>query len=851
MKRLSILITLLIALLVILTGCDNGSASDSAMTKTSNLAKVCLTLDTGTSMAQKTIGVINDSSLIYKYKAEAQWSGTNIQGETDWTEIVCYDGSLMLGYFTPGPWTFSIGAYAGDVKVYEGSTSVTIGKGDVHVNVLLSEVAAFSPSGVVTISVTAPTVQGDGIVVSYGNTEITISDNAITNPDPYDRNISRSNGITTFECEISGLTEGSYTFTLNHSSYSSGSAVAVDFHKGEHARITGHLDNGVWKLGYLTLNVHSINILKYNWNTGTWESGMSRYFYGNVYSSTSAAPGERVTIQAKPVANSSVVEVLVNDVACSGSDELYSFRMPDGDVTVKVKFAVAPISSVEIDTLLFRSLVQAFYAEHINSIEKFGIAEDLPEGIAATLGDVQIWYDSNAKKICWHSPSGNMLLSEGSLADLFKDGTAYKNISLEGIDAHNITDMSGMFDGCSNLTTLTLNEFTANTTDPVNMARMFKGCEKLTGSLNFSGFNGSKASNMASMFEGCSGLTAIDLSGLSSDGRPSSMSCMFKDCTQLRSVDISNINTSQVSSMASMFEKAGYDGITLAGRNGSRVEVTENDWYLSITGLNSNNFDTQEVRDMSYMFHLCSAKTLDVSNFKPYKVTNFFKMFAGWSSDDWQQFKCTKFEALDVSNWKVGSGVTAGTIDLSRMFNICQMVQTIAFTPEENPANEAAGTAWDFSRVTDMTAMFDRCEKLAKIVFPKHTDLNNVTSLLNVFNHITLMPVTPTVAKPYGNFVDILKRWDIKNNNHSPSQGGGIDFVEEPYDEIKTGSSKGDSANRIISSDCPSALKNNKQTVTSYGTDYGAGGPTVTLGGEKVNGVAAYTNAYAYQRLKK
>lgn len=845
MKRLSILITLLIALLVVLAGCDNGSASDSVMTKTSNLAKVCLTLDTDSSMAQKTIGVINDSSLIFKYKAEAQWSGTNIQGETDWAEIVCYDGSLMLGYFTPGPWTFSVGAYAGDLEVYEGSASVTIGKGDVHVNVLLEEMEAFSPSGVVTISVTAPTVQGDGIVVSYGNTEITISDNAITNPDPYARSISRSNGITTFECEISGLTEGSYTFILTHSSYSSGSAVAVDFHKGEHARITGHLDNGVWNLGYLTLNVHSINILKYNWNTETWESGMSRYFYGNVYSSTSAAPGERVTIQAKPVANSSVVEVLVNDVACSGSDELYSFRMPDGDVTVKVKFAVAPISSVEIDTLLFRNLVQAFYAEHINSIEKFGIAEDLPEGIAATLGDVQIWYDSNAKKICWHSPSGNMLLSEGSLADLFKDGTAYKNISLEGIDASNITDMSGMFDGCSNLTTLTLNEFTANTTDPVNMARMFKGCEKLTGSLNFSGFNGCKASNMASMFEGCSGLTAIDLSGFSSAGRPSSMSCMFKDCTQLRTVNISNINTSQVSSMASMFKNAGYDGITVAGRNGNRVIETQNKWYLEITGLNGACFDTQNVTDMSYMFYCCSASTLDVSGFKPYKVTNFSYMFAGWSNSEYTQYRCTKFATLDVSRWKVGSNVVAANskINMEKMFNICQMVSSLAFTPEENPALETANSAWDFSKVTNMANMFDRCEKLAKIVFPKHADLNEVTTLMNIFNHITLMPVNPTNAKPYGNFEDILKRWDIQNNNHSPLQGGGIDFVATPY-EI---ASNGDSANRLISGDCPSALKSTELTVTTYGSGYGTGGPVVKLGGS----ASAYTDSNAYSRLKK
>ena len=890
MKRLIIIFTLLFTLFFVLTGCDNGSAPDSS----SSLVKVCFTVDGDSSSIQKTAS-INGFDFAYQYKAVPQWtSDENIYGKTDnWTNINYSDG-MSLGYFTPGQWIFYIQILSGSTVVYEGHSNViTISRLSVDITISVARIIKETTPGL-SISITAPTEVGNTLTVSW-------------NGGSASANVSESGGITTFTYSKNNLADGTYTITLTHSNNQIAPYVvsSVSINSTDLTLIRGHLNNGEWNVTCETLQFHDLTVERYNWNDEEhpWAVAPDPKYCGSVdYINSSAVPGERVSFSPRPDPKSRVISV---SVTCGNAEvdfikqgSLYLFIMPEGDVTIRVKFF--DVDSAEVDTMLFRSLVRAIYSQ--NSVKEFGKYDELSDNdagsSAVTLGDVQIWYSNrNSKnKICWkaNNAEGKVHLTDGSLAGLFQGHSNYETISMDdiitseitdmsnmfqgctglqtlnltGFDAHNVTDMSnmfqgctglqtlnltsldassaadmsGMFDGCSNLTTLTLTEFTANTTDPVNMARLFKDCGKLTGALNLSGFNGSKASNMASMFEGCSGLTAIDLSGLSSDGRPSSMSCMFKDCTQLRSVDIRNINTSQVSSMASMFYKAGYDGITESGRNGDRVVVTSNTWYLSITGLNSSNFDTREVEDMSSMFYLCSAQTLDVSNFKPYKVTNFSNMFAGWSSDNWQKFKCTKFETLDVSNWKVGSGVTAGTIDLSGMFYICQMVQTIAFTPQENPANEVANTAWDFSKVTDMTIMFDRCEKLAKIVFPKHTDLNNVTSLLNVFNHITLMPVNPTDVQPYGNFKDILKRWDIKNNSYSPLQGGGIDFDADPHDAA----GNGDSANRIISKDCPSALTSTILSVTSYGTDYGTGGPTVTLGGKN-----SYSNAYAYQRLKK
>ena len=415
--------------------------------------------------------------------------------------------------------------------------------------------------------------------------------------------------------------------------------------------------------------------------------------------------------------------------------------------------------------------------------------------------------------------------------------TALRN-ALETIHANTVTTLSRTYtfdynditgyDNCTRLTD--------NGDDPRNNVYIWRDGTNVYYAYSHSDLGQIKMSgDCAGLFMNFNKFTSIDLSGLElTNDADISMANMFKECTKLRTLNISGLKTSRVTSMASMFYKAGYDDITESGRDGNRVKKDANIAYLEITGLADDSFDTQKVTDMSYMFYLCSAKTLNVSKFKPYQVTNFSYMFAGWSSDDYKKYKCTKFEELDVANWKVGSNIGANTINMDKMFNICQMISSIAFTPKEDPTQEVANSAWDFSKVTSMANMFDRCESLAKIVFPKHTNLNNVTTLVNVFNHITLMPASGS----YGSFEDILKRWDIHSNNHSPAQGGGIDFVASPYDAA----GNGDSANRLISNDCPSSVKSAELSVTTYGTGYGTGGPTVTIGGG---------SEITYQRLKK
>jgi len=96
---------------------------------------------------------------------------------------------------------------------------------------------------------------------------------------------------------------------------------------------------------------------------------------------------------------------------------------------------------------------------------------------------------------------------------------------IENLNTENVTRMSEMFYGCSNLTTLDVSNF--NTQNVTNMGSMFYGCSGLT-SLDVSGFNTQNVTDMSYMFYGCSGLTTLDLSSFNTQN-VTSMRYMFRN----------------------------------------------------------------------------------------------------------------------------------------------------------------------------------------------------------------------------------------------------------------------------------------------------------------------------------
>ena len=120
---------------------------------------------------------------------------------------------------------------------------------------------------------------------------------------------------------------------------------------------------------------------------------------------------------------------------------------------------------------------------------------------------------------------------------------------LENLNTSAVTNMEGMFSGCSGLTSLNLSNF--NTSAVTNMGWMFEGCSSLT-SLNVSNFNTSKVTNMSEMFEGCSSLKELNVSNFNTSA-VTNMGQMFYGCSGLKELNVSNFNTSAVRDMIRMF----------------------------------------------------------------------------------------------------------------------------------------------------------------------------------------------------------------------------------------------------------------------------------------------------------
>ena len=775
MKRLSILFTLLLTLSIILTtGCDNGSVSDSA--KSDGLVEVSLTVDAQSSGVQKSIS-IEGVNYTYQYKAIPQWSQDwPIHGRVDnWTTIKYSGNNMGLGYFTAGQWVFYVRILNNGTPIFEGQSAVTtINTSQVSVTVSVAKIIQDATPGVVSITVTAPTIDEntDSLTVSWTGTA---SGSGVATPDV-------SGGITTFTYTKNNLPVGIYTFTLSHNNaVAKGSAIAVDLHQGEMAIVTGHLDTGEWKLGYITVQLHTVTVERHNWGT----QQEPKYFGTVDIEIDSAVPGDRVSVFTRPVSSSGVRSISITSggtpVAYSRNGELYSFIMPDGDVDVYVTFE--NVNSSAVDVLLFKTMVRALYDENLATVESFG--QSGAPGVGdhpITVGDVKLWYSTALHKICWYSDSGEVGLGSGSLAGLFggcdrltaismaniittyitnmsgmfEGCTGLTSLDLTGFDASSATDMSEMFQDCTGLTSITLTGFTANTTSGVNMAGLFKNCSSLTTLTDLSSINTSKATSLAGMFQGCSGLTGtLNLTNFNASSA-TDISYMFQGCTGLSKITLTGftLNTTSGVNMAGMFK----DCTNLYGVNGTldlssfdTTQATDMSYMFcackKLKGINfGSNFHTSNVTDMSYMFSSVESGTaggssnkmnltsLDVSGFDTSKVTNMSHMFYMCSNSN--------LTTLDVEDFD-----TSNVTDMSYMFGCWNGAPSYVTAFDLHN--------WDFSKVTTVNRMFDRCQS-AVITFPSHTMLTKIEDVLYWFSHC--------FAVHRSDFATIVGSWDFTGN---------------------------------------------------------------------------------------
>ncbi len=271
-----------------------------------------------------------------------------------------------------------------------------------------------------------------------------------------------------------------------------------------------------------------------------------------------------VTLTVQPDDGYQTVFVNVNGVAVIPENGVYSFEMPGEDVTVTAGFA-------EPDKCCFDSVTNTLYLSgDVNSEDVWSYKERAERILVAQGGCV---LPQNSKylfdgfsKVTSIDLTGADTSNVYIMWRLFRNCTALEEITFgSGFDTSSVTDMSEMFFGCKNLTTLDLSAFKTSRVE--KMFNMFYGCESLR-SVDLSSFDTGNVDDMGYMFYQCKALTELDLSSF--DTRKVTYMCdMFCGCSSLTVVDISGFDTASLENADDMFNSAGQLTTIYAGKKWS------------------------------------------------------------------------------------------------------------------------------------------------------------------------------------------------------------------------------------------------------------------------------------------
>ncbi len=254
----------------------------------------------------------------------------------------------------------------------------------------------------------------------------------------------------------------------------------------------------------------------------------------------------------------------------------------------------------------------------------------------SSVGDLSKWAGSNAT----------------SVSHMFDGDSSLKTLDLSNFALKKVQYFSSMFQGCSELTTITgMNSW--DVSSAIYMDNMFAGCTALTSVGDLSKWTGSNATNVSSMFDGDEALTSLDLTNFN-PSKSKSFSGMFSKCTALTSVgDLSKWTGSNATSVSHMFDgDSSLKTLDLSNFALKKVQYFSSMFQdcsglTTITGMNL--WDVSSAIFMDNMFKGDEKLTsLDLSYFNPNKVQYFSYMFNG----------CSGLKTITgINSWDVSSAI--------------------------------------------------------------------------------------------------------------------------------------------------------------------------------------------------
>ena len=324
-----------------------------------------------------------------------------------------------------------------------------------------------------------------------------------------------------------------------------------------------------------------------------------------------------------------------------------------------------------------------------------------------------------------------------STSYMFNECTNLKFINInENFNTSLVTSMNNMFSYCKALISLNISHF--NTTLVKNFDFLFSECNSLK-SLDISNFITSQATNMKYMFSGCHLLTSLNLSNFQTLLVTDSQG-MFKDCRSLITLNLSKFNTSRIKNMESMFQNCySLIYLNLFNFNTSSVTNMKNMFSncLKLTSLNISSFSTFSVKYMQNIFSDCNSLiSIDLSNFNTTLVINMESMFKN----------CYSLTSLDLSNFN-----TSQVTNMKNMFSNCKLLKILNLNNYFNTdlvnnmqymfsglnlLESLDLSNFNTSLVTNMQHMFSYCNSLISLDL-SNFNTSSVKIMKNMFYNCT------------------------------------------------------------------------------------------------------------------
>ena len=314
---------------------------------------------------------------------------------------------------------------------------------------------------------------------------------------------------------------------------------------------------------------------------------------------------------------------------------------------------------------------------------------------------------------------------------LFASLTALKQVS-HFHTAAAVTNMTGMFNGCSSLKSVPL----FNTAAVTSVSNMFLNCRSL---VYVPLFNTVSVTDMSFMFSGCSSLKSVPLFNTAA---VTTMANTFSSCSSLKSVPL--FNTAAVTNMTGMLSNC----LSLVS-----VPLFNTAAVTSMSGMFGNCpslvsvplFNTAAVTNTGGMFNGCSS-LVSVPLFNTAAVITMTVMFSG----------CLSLVSVPLFN-------TAAVITMSGMLGNCQsltsvpLFNTAAVTNMSNMFNGCSSLVsvplFNTAAVTTMSGMFVSCLSIISVPLFNTAAVTTMSSMFNNCPRLTGVPLLNAAAVLVDNFI--------------------------------------------------------------------------------------------------